>query len=142
MTCLPRRLGGNRSLFFITFLLRPRAHMDIQHYDARHRFECPICFKWFTTQNAMNQVRPFLVVSRCSTYTYQRFVSTAKQTIAIVVPIVRTSSRPKWGGLKYVLPSLCLEVAAKFDDPPSIISQGTTSLVLNVPRDSQQLQNS
>ena len=134
--------GRKQVAFFITFLLRLRAHMDIQHYDARHRFECPICFKWFTTQNAMNQVRPFLVVSRCSTYTYQRFISTAKRTIAIVVLIVRTSSRPKWGGLKYVLPSLCLKVVAEFDDPSSIISQGTTSPVLNVPRDSQQLQNS
>lgn len=30
-----------------------------QHYDAKHRFECPECNGEFTTESARDQVRPF-----------------------------------------------------------------------------------
>ena len=36
--------------------------MDRQHYDARHRFECPNCTERCTTESAMNRVRLFSVV--------------------------------------------------------------------------------
>ena len=31
----------------------------IQHYDAEHRFECPICDDEFTTEGARDWARPF-----------------------------------------------------------------------------------
>jgi hypothetical protein len=36
---------------------------------------------------------------------------------------------------------LCLKVATKFGDSPSIMGKNTTVLDLNIPRDSQPLQN-
>jgi len=47
---------------WIKFVLSPvlgdRILTLFQHYDAKHRFECPECDDEFTTQAAMNQV-PF-----------------------------------------------------------------------------------
>ena len=52
--------------FLFNLILRLRVHPDIQHCHARHRFVCPYpsCSKYFTTEDAVNQVRPLPVVSR------------------------------------------------------------------------------
>lgn len=78
----------------ITTLLL-HVHVDLQHHNVQHRIECPNCLSYFTTETAMNWVRPFPVFyfsPECFGWTYERFLSTAKRIIGSVVPIAPTPS--------------------------------------------------
>lgn len=67
-------------------------HVVLQHYNTKHVFECAICFKYFTTERVMIQVRSFLTASRVPQAHLRRVPSTGKQPIDSVVPTAQTSS--------------------------------------------------
>ena len=56
--------GMNQVTCSLTLALCSRAHVDLQHFNLKHRFECTICPKYFNTESLMIQVRPFTVVLR------------------------------------------------------------------------------
>ena len=75
-----------------TSVLGSCVHVVLQHHNAKHVFKCAICFKHFSTERVMIQVRPFMTTPRAPQAHLRRVPSTAKQAIDSVVPTAQISS--------------------------------------------------
>lgn len=77
---------------------------SFQHYDTKHRFECPECDDEFTTQAAMDQV-PFPPDYVMTWFLTRTFSTTMRSTGGWSVPSVIVNSRKKRRWIRFFNPS-------------------------------------